>query len=348
MDKEEIVCPLCKKIFKDYPSNHRKFCSKECSDKNAKGRRNSLNTEFKKGLIPFNKGKPHMTDEKHPMWKGDKVKYTGLHMWVRRKLKYLDSCQICNSKNYLECANFSGKYKRDLNDWLILCNSDHQKFDKRKGKYSGEELIAFEDNAVEMFKQGRIRSPLHLAGGDEEQIIKIFNLINKEDIVYSTYRSHYHSLLHGISKEWLNDWILKNHSIHVMHDNPRLISSAIVGGTLPLAVGSALAIKLKGEKKRVWCMIGDMTATTGIFWECYNYAINEDLPIVFVISDNGLSTDTPTKEVWGMKETDKHWFEEKPLPKIIYYKYKRSRPHYGIGQWVDFDDENKLKQEKGF
>ena len=292
--------------------------------------------KIRKSMLGKNKGK--FSDEKNPKWKGDEVGYVALHSWIKRKIKKPKKCFVCSSDKYkIELANISKRYKRDLNDWIYLCKSCHTKFDK-KPKYTSEYLINFEEKIVRLYKQGLIKSPIHLSGGDEYYKIKSFGLIDRKDIIYSTYRSHYDALLHGIKKDWLIDWILQNKSIHVMHKNPDIRTSAIVGGILSQAIGSALAIKMKKENRKVWCMIGDMTATTGIFWECYNYSINYDLPIVFVISDNGLSTDTPTKEVWGMKETDKHWFEERPYPKIIYYKYKRRWPHYGIGEFIEFKE----------
>lgn len=334
---------------------------------------------FQKGMTPWNKGKKGLqkhtsefkekarqrflennpmknpeiakkmgltqSGEKNHNWTGDNVSNHALHAWVKKKLGHPKNCYVCNeSKGWMDLANVTGIYNRDLINWMPMCRWCHTKFDKRKEKISSKELIDFEKNVVEMYKQGLLRSPVHLSGGDEEQIIKIFNLVEENDIVFSNYRSHYHALLHGINKEWLEQWILNNKSIHVMNKEKEFITSAIVGGTLSVSLGRALSIKLKDESNKVWCFIGDMTATTGIFWECYNYAIKQDLPIVFVIADNGLSTDTPTKEAWGMKKTDKHWFEERPLPKIIYYKYKRVYPHYGVGIWVDFKDEQ-LKQD---
>ena len=54
----------------------------------------------------------------------------------------------------------------------------------------------------------------------------------------------------------------------------------IVGGIIPLALGVALALKIKGSNRRVWCFVGDMTSETGVFHECYKYALNFKLPIL--------------------------------------------------------------------
>ena len=95
-----------------------------------------------------------------------------------------------------------------------------------------------------------------------------------------------------------------------------------------IALGVAKSIKLKGEVNKVWCFIGDMTFETGLFYETYKYAKNLSLPIKFVVEDNGLSTHTPTEDTWGGK---------RDIPDdVIYYKYKRTYPHHGTGNWVLF------------
>jgi TPP-dependent pyruvate/acetoin dehydrogenase alpha subunit len=107
----------------------------------------------------------------------------------------------------------------------------------------------------------------------------------------------------------------------------RFFTSAIVGGCLPIALGVALAIKRRNEKRHVWVLVGDMAAEMGSFHECTKYAARNGLPITFVVEDNGLSTDAPTQEVWGT---------EKGKPRVMRYKYKRGFPHTGVGTWVTF------------
>ena len=88
-------------------------------------------------------------------------------------------------------------------------------------------------------------------------------------------------------------------------------------------------IKLKGEKNKVWCFIGDMTFETGFFYEAHKYARNFDLPLYFVVEDNGVSTNTPTSHTWNGIQRE--------IPKdVIYYNYKSKYPHYGTGKWVVF------------
>ena len=82
------------------------------------------------------------SNEKHPLWKGDKVSYSGLHLWVRRHKGYLLYCENCKKKKgieELELSNISGEYKRDINDYEWLCVRCHN--DKDKVGKSFEELM---------------------------------------------------------------------------------------------------------------------------------------------------------------------------------------------------------------
>jgi len=190
---------------------------------------------------------------------------------------------------------------------------------------SARELIEFERRLAEEFEQGKIRAPVHLSGGNEEQLISVFRHVSREDWCFSTWRWHYHALLHGIPAEKVLSEV-KSRGMNASFPEHRFYSSAIVGGILPIAVGLAAALKRKGCKRKVWCFIGDMAATTGAFHEANTYASKQDLPITFVVEDNGFSTNAPTEEVWG-----RGW-----VGKIRYYPYKRTFPHMGIGKWVQF------------
>ena len=189
-------------------------------------------------------------------------------------------------------------------------------------------LIDFENEIKLIYENGKIRGPIHLSGNNEEKLIKIFKKIKKDDWVFSTWRNHYHALLHGISPTWLKKKILQGKSMGINSRKHRFYSSSIVGGILPIALGVSMGLKRKKSNKKVWVFIGDMTYETGVFHEVYKYAKNYKLPLNFVIEDNNFSTNTPTNKVW-LKKT-------RPKDKIIFYKYKRKFPHHGTGTWVLF------------
>jgi hypothetical protein len=68
---------------------------------------------------------------KNPMWKGDDVKYYGLHGWIRCHKPKPTWCELCFSRKPYDLANISGKYKRDINDYRWLCRSCHMNSDGR-------------------------------------------------------------------------------------------------------------------------------------------------------------------------------------------------------------------------
>jgi pyruvate dehydrogenase E1 component alpha subunit len=190
------------------------------------------------------------------------------------------------------------------------------------------EIINFELEIKKLYEVGKIKAPIHLSANNEDVLIKIFKKINKKDWVFSTWRSHYHALLHGITTAWLRNKIIKGRSISIINLQKKFFSSAIVGGSLPISMGVALGLKLKKKKQKVWAFVGDMTFETGTFHETYKYSKNHKLPIKFIVEDNNMSTNTPTNKVWIKKS--------KTPKDIIYYKYKRKFPHHGTGKWVLF------------
>ena len=199
----------------------------------------------------------------------------------------------------------------------------------RESVYTADDLIDFENEVKKHYENGEIKAPIHLSKGNENQLIEIFKYISKDDWVFSSWRNHYHALLHGVSKQSLLKDIIAGRSMNTNSVKPKFYSSSIVGGIIPIATGVAQSIKIQNKKNKVWCFIGDMTYETGIFHESYKFSRNFELPLEFIVEDNTLSTNTPTKETWGIKKPT--------IPKdIIYYKYERDYPHHRTGNWVLF------------
>lgn len=197
---------------------------------------------------------------------------------------------------------------------------------------TSQELKDFEKEIFSLYKNKKIMSPVHLRGGNEEQLKKIFENINEEDFCFFTWASHLECLLKGVPKEKLKEAILNNKSIALSFKDYNIFSSAIVGGNAPLAVGMALSFKLKKEKRQVYCFIGDMSFYTGAVQESLRYAEVNDLPITFVIADNKISVETPTREFWG-NDIDEICKKSK---KCIKYEYTNIFPHAGIGEKIIF------------
>jgi pyruvate dehydrogenase E1 component alpha subunit len=196
-----------------------------------------------------------------------------------------------------------------------------------------EELIAFEEEIAVEFNTGKVRAPVHLYSGNEEQMIEVFQTVQPEDWVLCSWRSHYQCLLKGVPRELLKKEILAGHSISLCFPEHRIFSSAIVTGVLPIAVGIALAIQRRGGSERVHCFLGEMTAETGMANTCFKYSRQHKLPIRFIIEDNGKSVCTDTRETWAAQRLS---YEDSQDPNIVYYKYQTKYPHAGAGVRVQF------------
>lgn len=205
--------------------------------------------------------------------------------------------------------------------------------EESKKIWTPENLIAFEEEIAELFNATKIRSPIHLYYGNEDKLIEVFREVREDDWVMCSWRSHYQCLLKGVPREKLRDEILANRSISLCFPEQRVVSSAIVGGILPIAVGVAMGIKRSGGGNRVHCFMGDMTSETGIAHECIKYATNHELPIRFIVEDNGKSVCTDTREAWGQKKLT---YEDDRHPLVVYYAYQTKYPHAGAGTRVQF------------
>jgi pyruvate dehydrogenase E1 component alpha subunit len=131
----------------------------------------------------------------------------------------------------------------------------------------------------------------------------------------------------------VRDEILAGRSISLCFPEYRVVSSAIVGGIVPIAVGVAASIKRRGEKARVHCFMGEMTSETGTAHEAIKYSENHKLPIRFIVEDNAKSVCTDTRESWSQKILT---YEGNTHPMVTYYKYQTKYPHAGAGSRVQF------------
>ena len=198
---------------------------------------------------------------------------------------------------------------------------------------TAQDLIDFETEIAGLFNEGKIRAPVHLYSGNEEAILRIFQDVRPDDWVLCSWRSHYQCLLKGVPRELLKAEIMAGRSISLCFADYRIVSSAIVTGVLPIAVGIGMAIKRRQGAERVFCFMGEMTSETGIAHECIKYARNHELPVHFIVEDNGKSVCTDTRQAWNQPVLT---YEKSTLPQVTYYQYESKYPHAGAGVRVQF------------
>lgn len=202
------------------------------------------------------------------------------------------------------------------------------------------DLMAFETRIADLYAQGKIAAPVHLRAGRERALIDIFEReqIGADDYTLAYWDSHEICLLKGVPPEQVEAAILNGRSISLCFPDYGMICSGIAGSLMGVAVGLAWGIKNHYGHRRVFLFCGDMSAEMGIFHEAVKYAYNFDLPIQFIVSDNGLSVMTPTKQSWG----EGSWWnaiscgEVSYKEKIIHFEYTNGFPHSGIDRKVEF------------
>lgn len=210
-------------------------------------------------------------------------------------------------------------------------------------KWTPEELISFEDRIGELYLDNKLPFLFHLSGGNENQLIDIFENIKEGDYVISNHRSHYHALLHGIPPETVEDRILNGRSMFIYDRERNFFCSAIIGGTPAIAAGIAWALKRKGSSQRVWCFIGDGTEDSGHTYEAVRYVDGFDLPCTFVIENNNRSVESTNDERWG-KTADYQWNS----PSVIKYHYDIIYPHARKPGMIDLSKTTKKTDEEYF
>lgn len=144
--------------------------------------------------------------------------------------------------------------------------------------------------------------PVHLCVGQEEVPEALHDCLRPEDWLFSTHRSHGHYLAKGGDPEKLlaeiegrEDGINGGYSGSQSFCDPalRFHSTAIVGGLIGPATGTALALRMQNSNALAVCCIGDGATEQGVFWEALNFASLHALPIVWVCENNGFSVHAP-------------------------------------------------------
>jgi pyruvate dehydrogenase E1 component alpha subunit len=154
----------------------------------------------------------------------------------------------------------------------------------------------FEEKCVELYSATKIRGFMHLYIGEEAVAVGVMQSLGPDDAVVATYREHGHALVRGVSAESIMAEMYgklegcsrgRGGSMHLFDAATRFYGgNAIVGGGLPLAVGLALADKLKGRRRVTACFFGDGAVAEGEFHECMNLAALWSLPVLFVCENN--------------------------------------------------------------
>lgn len=170
----------------------------------------------------------------------------------------------------------------------------------------------FEEKVGELVQTKEITTPCHLYIGQEAVATGVCAVLKKEDYVFSTHRSHGHFIAKGGNLKALMAELYckktgcsrgKGGSMHIASPDMGLPgSSAIVGGTIPIAVGAALAFSMQNKEAVSVAFFGDGAAHEGVFYESLNFASLKKAPVIFVCENNLYCTHLPVTA--GLADTN--------------------------------------------
>lgn len=169
-------------------------------------------------------------------------------------------------------------------------------------------LIRFFDEKVdEFFAKGMIHGTTHLCVGQEASAAGACAVIGEEDKITSTHRGHGHCIAKGADVNKMMAELFarstgyckgKGGSMHIADvEKGNLGANGIVGGGIPLAVGSALTAQMKKQSYVTLCFFGDGASNEGSFHEALNLAAVWNLPVVFICENNQYGMSGSVKEM---------------------------------------------------
>lgn len=158
-----------------------------------------------------------------------------------------------------------------------------------------------EETLLALYSQGELFGTVHTCMGQEACAVGVVSALDPErDIVWSNHRSHGHFVAYSDGVEALIAEIMGRAAgvcggvggtQHLHYRN--FYSNGILGGTLPCAVGTALAEKFKGTDAITAVFLGDGAMGEGVVYESLNMAALWNAPVLFVLEDNGYAQSTP-------------------------------------------------------
>jgi TPP-dependent pyruvate/acetoin dehydrogenase alpha subunit len=160
----------------------------------------------------------------------------------------------------------------------------------------------FELTATDLFKRGQVKGAIHTYIGMEASGVGVCMALRDDDLIAGTHRSHGHNIAKGADTKRMMAEILgketgyckgRGGSMHIAaFETGSLGALAVVGSGIPLAVGAALAFRMRGEDRVAVPFTGDAGSNTGNWHEGLNLASVWNLPVVFVLENNhyGVST----------------------------------------------------------
>jgi len=169
--------------------------------------------------------------------------------------------------------------------------------------YEMLKIRRYEERIAEVYAEQEMRCPTHLSLGEEATAVGVCAALKRDDVIFSNHRCHAHYLAKGGDPRRMIAELYgrktgctggKGGSMHLSDESAGMMgASAIVGASIPLATGAALAFSMQGKKNVAVSFFGDAGPEQGIFHESLNLAALKKLPVLFVCENNLYATQTP-------------------------------------------------------
>ncbi len=173
----------------------------------------------------------------------------------------------------------------------------------------------FEEKAAQLYGQQKIKGFCHLYIGQEAVVAGTMSALKKEDRFITAYRDHAHALACGIPARAVMAELFgkvtgcsrgKGGSMHMFSKEHHFFGGhGIVGGQIPLGAGIAFADQYRGGDQVTVCYFGDGAARQGALHETFNMAMLWNLPVIFVIENNGYAMGTSVGRTTNVREMHK-------------------------------------------
>jgi pyruvate dehydrogenase E1 component alpha subunit len=169
----------------------------------------------------------------------------------------------------------------------------------------------FEEKAGEAYSLGKIGGFCHLYIGQEAVAVGTIAALRDDDYVIAAYREHGHALARGISSRAVMAELLgkatgcssgKGGSMHLFDASRGFLGGhGIVGSHIPLGAGAAFASKYRGGDQVCACFFGEAAVNIGAFHETLNMASLWQLPVIFIVENNGYGMGTSVARAAAVK-----------------------------------------------
>ena len=164
----------------------------------------------------------------------------------------------------------------------------------------------FEEQVDKFYMEGKVHGTGHLYIGMEAVAVGTILALDKKDLITSTHRGHGHCIAKGADPKLMMAELLgkatgyckgKGGSMHIADINlGNLGANGIVGGSIAIATGAALAVQKINKGQVVLCFIGDGATNQGLFHESVNMASIWKLPVIYVIENNKYGMGFPVEK----------------------------------------------------